>query len=71
MNAPIQTDAAVSAELAEDLLVAIEEATDCIIQMHMDLPPEGRDGDEAMNVLHRLLVAKVQIQGATSGQVQP
>ena len=73
MNAPILADAAVSISEAdaESIELAIEEATDCIIQMHMDLGRTERDGDAAMDVLHRLLVAKVQIQRATSGEVQP
>ena len=72
MNAPIPGNAAVSISeaLADDLLVAIEEATDYIIQVHMDLDEQSKDGNEAMGVLHRLLVAKCQIQ-RESGKVKP
>jgi len=71
MNAPISTDATLSLSEAdaESIDLAIEEAMDSIIQMRMDLDASCKDADGAMDVLHRLLVAKVQIRRAISGEV--
>ncbi|MES1184521.1 MAG: hypothetical protein ABUL60_11950 [Myxococcales bacterium] len=72
MNAPLSTNAALSIceGDAENIEIAIDEAMGCIIDQHMNLHPQARDSEEAMNVLHRLLVARVHIRAVISGEVK-
>jgi hypothetical protein len=73
VNAPVSTNARLSIceAGAESIELAVEEAMGCIIDQHMNLHRQARDAEATMAVLHRLLVARVYIQAAISGEVKP